>query len=338
MRDLLCLPITAESQIPEIRSLAVAMARTIGFSDPELDRVALIVTEASKNLVKHTPSGGEILVRSLQYERVGGVEILALDRGPGISDVEQALRHGYRTTGNPWVGLGAIRRIASLFDLYTGHGVGTALLARLWSGALPAKATLRCLTIGAISIARSGEEVCGDVWAVEQRAVRGMILLADGAGDRPGAAEAAAQAIETFRANPGLTPKETVALIHTDLQGKSGAAVAAIEIDTAHQTARSVSIGNISGKILTPESSYRLLTQEGIVGYEIGDIEESGYPWSRDSLLIVHSDGLNPNWSLDRYPGLAQHHPSLIAGVLFRDFGRRGEDITVVVAKSAMGG
>jgi len=314
------------------------MARTVGLSEPALTRVALIVSEAGKNLIKHTPSGGEVLFRSLQYQQVSGVEILVLDRGPGISDTNEALRHGYRTTGNPWVGLGAIRRVASLFDLYTAPGLGTALLTRLWSGALPAHAPLRCLTIGAISIARPGEEIYGDVWAVEQGETQGTILLADGVGDRLGAAEAAAQAIETFRAKPGLTPQETITLIHTDLQTKSGAAVAAIKIDTAHQTARSVSIGNISGKILTSESSYCLLAQEGIVGQAIGDIEESVYPWSPESLLIVHSDGMSSNWNLDRYPGLAQHHPSLIAGVLFRDFGRRGEDTTIVVAKTATGG
>jgi hypothetical protein len=47
----------------------------------------------------------------------------------------------------------------------------------------------------------------------------------------------------------------------------------------------------------------------------------------------VHSDGLVNRWDLDRYPGLVQRHPSLVAGVLFRDFNRGRDDVTVVAAR-----
>jgi hypothetical protein len=47
----------------------------------------------------------------------------------------------------------------------------------------------------------------------------------------------------------------------------------------------------------------------------------------------MHSDGLGTQWRLERYPGLIQKHPSLIAGVLYRDFNRERDDVTVLVAK-----
>jgi hypothetical protein len=47
----------------------------------------------------------------------------------------------------------------------------------------------------------------------------------------------------------------------------------------------------------------------------------------------MHSDGLNTHWDIDRYPGLFQRHPSLVASVLFRDFRRGRDDATVVVAR-----
>jgi hypothetical protein len=50
--------------------------------------------------------------------------------------------------------------------------------------------------------------------------------------------------------------------------------------------------------------------------------------------LILHSDGLGTQWRLDRYPGLRQKHPSLIASVLYRDFNRGRDDVTVLVARS----
>jgi len=51
-------------------------------------------------------------------------------------------------------------------------------------------------------------------------------------------------------------------------------------------------------------------------------------------MLVLHSDGLVSHWSLDAYPGLAARDPSLIAGILYRDFTRGRDDVTVVVAKA----
>jgi hypothetical protein len=53
------------------------------------------------------------------------------------------------------------------------------------------------------------------------------------------------------------------------------------------------------------------------------------------STLIVHSDGLTANWHLGRYPGLMQHHPALIAGVLYRDCKRGRDDAMIVVIRRA---
>ena len=45
------------------------------------------------------------------------------------------------------------------------------------------------------------------------------------------------------------------------------------------------------------------------------------------------SDGLATRWDLERYPGLLAHHPAVVAGVLYRDFGRARDDVTVVVGR-----
>ncbi len=62
---------------------------------------------------------------------------------------------------------------------------------------------------------------------------------------------------------------------------------------------------------------------------------EFTYPWDSCSLLLMHSDGLQTQWSFDSYPGLLERHPSLIAGVLYRDYARGRDDVTVVVAQEA---
>ena len=180
MRGLLRLPITEPNRVAEARRQSVAVARGLGFDETESGKVALVVTEAATNLVKHAAHGGELLVRTLQCGRVSGIEVLALDKGPGIASVGEALRNGYSTAGSPGTGLGAIARLSTSFDIHSVSGVGTAVLAQLWSASLPRKLPPRGLEIGAVILPHPGEEVCGDSWAVDQRAGRSLLLLADG--------------------------------------------------------------------------------------------------------------------------------------------------------------
>jgi hypothetical protein len=64
-------------------------------------------------------------------------------------------------------------------------------------------------------------------------------------------------------------------------------------------------------------------------------IDEFAYPWPKDGVLILHTDGLATHWDVERYPGLLARTPSLIAAVLYRDFSRARDDVTVLVASEA---
>jgi hypothetical protein len=66
---------------------------------------------------------------------------------------------------------------------------------------------------------------------------------------------------------------------------------------------------------------------------QIRKTQTNTYPWGTRALLIVHSDGLGTHWQLDKYAGLAAHRPSVIAGVLYRDFTRGRDDVTVLAVR-----
>ena len=76
-----------------------------------------------------------------------------------------------------------------------------------------------------------------------------------------------------------------------------------------------------------------MVSHNGTVGHEVRKIQEFVYQWPKGGILVMHSDGLGTQWRLDRYAGLAVKHPSLIAGVLYRDFNRGRDDVTVLVAR-----
>ena len=319
------------SAVAEARREVTGLARAIGFDASEIGRVALVVTEAATNLVKHTPQG-QVLARAFDRDGVATIEVLALDQGPGITNVGESLRDGYSTAGSPGTGLGAIKRLSDEFDIYSIPGKGSALVAQL-RARRPASGNPQApLEIGAVCLPQPGEVACGDAWAVEWRDGHCVILVADGLGHGADAAAAAMAAVNALRTHPQLAPAELIEFAHGALRSTRGAALAVADLDLAREV-RYAGVGNISSVALAPGGARHMVSHSGIVGHEARKIQEFVYPWSQDTVLVMHSDGLATHWNLDQYPGLVSRHPSLIAGVLYRDFTRGRDDVAVVVAK-----
>jgi anti-sigma regulatory factor (Ser/Thr protein kinase) len=331
MNDQIHFQIRDASAVAEARREVADLARAVGFDASGIGKVALVVTEAATNLVKHTPEG-QLLARAFDRDGVAAIEVLALDQGPGITNVGESLRDGYSTGGSPGTGLGAIKRLSDEFDIYSIPGKGTALVTQLWSRRRPGGTPPAALEIGAVCLPKPGEVACGDAWAVECRGGHCVILVVDGLGHGADAATAAMAAVNSLRTHPQLAPAALIEFAHGALRSTRGAALAVADLDLV-QEVRYAGIGNIAGVALAPGGNRHMVSYAGIVGHEVRKIQEFVYPWSQDSLLVMHSDGLATHWNLDQYPGLAGRRPSLIAGVLYRDFARGRDDVTVVVAK-----
>jgi anti-sigma regulatory factor (Ser/Thr protein kinase) len=326
------------SAVGEVRRSAIALAGELGFSEEDAGRVALIVTEAATNLVQHG-GGGEVLIRAVTGRAGSGVEVLVLDRGVGIGDLLAAARDGYSTAGTPGTGLGAVARTADLFDIYTAPGLGTVLFARAWKR--PAPATRRApagLELGAVCLPRRGERVTGDAWAAASADGGIILLVADGLGHGPAAAAASAEAIRIFRQRRYASPGELIADTHAALKSTRGAALAAALLDRERHEIRYAGVGNIAGTIVAGSDTRSMVSHNGTVGHELRKIQEFVYPWPPGALIVMQSDGLQAHWRLDRYPTVAARHPGVIAGLLYRDFNRRRDDVTVVSVRESAAG
>jgi hypothetical protein len=126
--------------------------------------------------------------------------------------------------------------------------------------------------------------------------------------------------------------------MHLALRGTRGAAVAVAEINVNACELRFTGVGNIAGSILHEGTSRGVISHNGIVGHEMRKVQEFSYPFPSGALLIMHSDGLASHWRLDQYAGLAQRHPALIAGVLYRDHKRPRDDVTVLAVRERLEG
>ncbi len=322
-----------QSQVAEARREAGRLAAEVRFNETDAGRAALVATEAATNLLRHA-GGGEVLISSAG-EGAEAMEILALDKGPGIGDLERSLRDGYSTAGGAGTGLGAIQRLASEFQVYSPRGRGTALLARIWPGNVrPPPAPIE---FGGVAVPLRGERVCGDAWSVVLFPGGGAaVLVADGLGHGPEAAAASGEAVRVFREHAQLPDGDLIDLLDAALRPTRGAAIAIARLLPDPREVCFAGVGNISGMIHGGGGSRRMVSHGGTVGHAVRKVQQFTYPWPAGGVVLLYSDGINSHLSFEGYPGAASCDPSLIAGLFFRDFNRGRDDATVVALRERL--
>jgi len=320
------------TQTGEARRRAVLSAEQLGMDETDRGAIAISVTELATNILKHATHGA-IVGERLSKNGSQGMRIIAIDRGPGIRNIASALQDGYSTAGTAGNGLGAVRRLSTSFDIYSMPDRGTGVIAEFW----PMKEIPRNghVQVGALSIALQGESVCGDSWLLKTDFDTAWLMVADGLGHGVYAAEAAKEAGRILTESESASPASILRDCHDALKKTRGAAVAIVAIDHQKGTIAFAGLGNISAVLANGDRSRGLASHNGTVGHHMSRIQEFTFPWGNESTLIMHSDGLGTRWNLADYPGLLSKHPSLIAAVLYRDFCRERDDVTVLVARNA---
>lgn len=319
------------SQVGESRRIGQELAVKLAFSDTQAGKLAIVVTELANNIIKHATEG-ELLFRPLESTgQLVGLEVLALDTGRGMPDLAQSQTDGYSTAGSPGTGLGAIKRLADDFAIFSAPGKGTAVVSRVYANAPVAAATGNDYHIGAVCVEKPGEPISGDGWVVARRDGVIVAMVVDGLGHGVSAAEAANEAIRALTASTLREPAQLVELIHAALQKTRGAAVAVAALDPRNDNVRYAGLGNIGATIVSASGGRNrsLISQNGTAGVEARRIQEYKYPWERGSVLIMHSDGIK-QWSLEAYAGALRYDPAVIVGLLYRDFRRGTDDIAVL--------
>ncbi|MGH9696643.1 MAG: ATP-binding protein [Bryobacteraceae bacterium] len=320
-------PVDDPSRVAEVRRAAAAMAHDEELQETVAGNVALVATEICTNLLKHAKSG-EVFLSTLSDRSTPGIEVLAIDRGPGMTDIARCLADGYSSVSTSGGGLGAVARLSTEFDIYSKPASGTVLVARILGTPLVSRTV-----IGAVLKPIAGEEISGDAWAFRQRGKDTALIVADGLGHGVLAARASAEAIAAFERSSDFSPMAVLQRVHSSLRSTRGAAVAVSYIDRPGSTISYAGLGNIAGVLLGSGKPLLMISHNGTAGYHSPRLQEFSYPLAEQELIIMHSDGLRSGWKLDDYPGLRRHDPSIIAGVIYQDATRNRDDVCVVVAR-----
>lgn len=311
-----------------VRRTAERLATELAIPQARIAELSIVAAEAAGNLVKHAQQG-TMLVRAVRTPEQAGVELIAIDSGPGIVDVEHALGDGHSTAGTLGIGLGAILRQASRWDMHSLPGKGTVLAVQVWAQRPPAPAWAAGLTRPI-----QGETVSGDAVAFREVNGRRQLLVSDGLGHGGLAAAASHEAVRVFRQTAAGPPAAVVEALHRTLGHTRGAALAVAELDEPAGLVRYAGLGNIAGTVFAPDGTRRgMISMPGIAGHQRRQVREYEYPLVRDAIVVMHSDGVVDRWNPKEYPGLLTRSPEVIAGVVLRDAGTRRDDAGVLVAR-----
>jgi len=123
--------VARDTDIVLARQLGRRLALDLGFSAGDATLVATAISELARNILMYA-GAGEVWLKGLRQGERYGILVEARDRGPGIPDVQQALRDGYSTSNRLGLGLPGVRRLMDEFSIESGPGAGTIVRVKMW--------------------------------------------------------------------------------------------------------------------------------------------------------------------------------------------------------------
>jgi serine/threonine-protein kinase RsbT len=130
MQPVTC-PISREVDVYVAIGRGRELAAAIGFDDIDRTRIEIVILELTRNILAHA-GRGELILEAIEQNGRKGIVIEARDRGPGIVDIELAMRDGYSTANTLGAGLPGVKRLMDEFEITSEVGVGTRARATKW--------------------------------------------------------------------------------------------------------------------------------------------------------------------------------------------------------------
>ena len=131
MENEIQVPINSDQDIVAARQKGRSLAAALGFSSGDATLIATAISELARNIITYAKSG-EIRLAVINGSARQGIQLIAYDQGPGIPDVQQALRDGFSTSGSLGLGLPGVMRLVDEFEIVSEENRGTTVTAKKW--------------------------------------------------------------------------------------------------------------------------------------------------------------------------------------------------------------
>jgi anti-sigma regulatory factor (Ser/Thr protein kinase) len=313
----------------EIRVLAFSA----GFSERKVGEIDIIVAEMVSNLVKHA-GGGTVLVKLIEEKGLQGIELISVDNGPGMTDITRMVSDGVSTKNTLGHGLGAMKRLSDVFQVYSAKDWGSVILVRVFEKTPSSFAKSNVADFRSVVIAKPGETVCGDRFFSKTNEEHLMLLLGDGLGHGIQAGEAVSKAGEAFLNCDEIDPPQIIRFINDSVKKTRGLVAAVAVFTFSERKWRICGVGNISTKLCSMGSQKNYTPYNGIVGLNVPNtLNAIEVEHEKGLHIIMCSDGLKSKWDLIKYPAILRYDLSIICSSLWKDHSRNTDDMSIMACK-----
>jgi len=318
-----------EGSVSAARERVRAVGRAQGLSEPDVERMAIVVSELARNQLAHA-RGGAVAVLRVTRRGVPGVEVIAADKGQGIADPTVALSGQGNAMGSMGAGLASVVRQADEVDFDVRWGEGTCVRARKYVTPPSYRSE-----VGLLGRAYPGEPLSGDhaLWLWSEESL--VVGVVDGLGHGPEAREAADRAMELMRERPLLSPELMMDHCDAGLHGTRGAALGIVRLERRSGALSHVCVGNIATLVCRPGQVDALSCSPGVLGIsrQRARVTRSESSLRPGELLVMHTDGLASRTTVEDAV-LLRRHPLVVAHELMRRFSKNHDDALVLVVRA----
>jgi anti-sigma regulatory factor (Ser/Thr protein kinase) len=310
------------------------LAQECGIPEVRINEIDIIVSELTSNLSKHTVGGEEILAGIGQDEQGPYIEIISIDNGPGVRDVEKVMADGYSSASTLGHGLGSIKRLSDTFDIYSQSGWGTIVLSRVYkepSAPFIPKSSIICK---AVVVAKPGETLSGDGFFFQSTDEGFKIMIADGLGHGPSANHAVNEAVKAFTECTETSAVEIIRYIHKAIKKTRGIVAHIVLYNTTTRSWCGAGVGNIATKWIGGLKTKAQISYNGIIGHNIPTtINDLCLKQEEYQQFISCSDGIRSRWDPTKLAFINRHDSTIQAAAIYKEYARRTDDMSVVICK-----
>ncbi|MFD0795235.1 ATP-binding protein [Mucilaginibacter litoreus] len=309
------------------------MALAADFSEKRIAEMDIVLAEMTSNLHKYAKDG-EILVGHFKTTEAEYIELISLDNGPGMADPAKMLTDGFSSTSTIGHGLGSIKRLSDFFEIYSLKGWGTILVSRIYKIRPDKLLKRKPIDIGAVVIAKPPETVSGDGYYLKSAGKLAKLIVADGLGHGPEANHAVNEAVRAFKSCTDNSPTEIIRYLHAAVRKTRGLVATIVVFDFESKTYQIAGVGNIATKFAGIGQYKNHLSYNGIIGHNIPNTMNDQLLSFQDyGQVILCSDGIRSRWELNKYPGILRYDLTMQAAVIYKEYGRLTDDMSVIIVK-----
>lgn len=309
-----------------------SLADDMGFTATAGEEIALVVSELGTNLLKHAHSGTLNLGTCPGDNGRTAILIETLSQGPPFPPESIALQDGISTHGGLGYGLGTVNRLMD--ELHISSDGPTRITTRRWlPDERPAHRT-PSPEVGVATRAHPGCDCNGDAAILVGDPKATLLGVMDGLGHGPHAHRAAAKARDYIEHHATLPLADIFLGVHRTCLGTRGVVMALARIDAVPKRLTLAGIGNIEVRFRSLLDTVQPTFRRGIVGQKMPTALILEFPWTAESLLVMHSDGVGSNWSIDDLYARRDTPAHMLAQRMLGSLARDHDDATVLVARS----